>query len=81
MSEQTSQSDPTENQGRSRRTSLPGGGDLVRVGGVLFRFGSGARCYIIPDSPLSPRHGPARPGHLARHGAGSDGPDEPGHDG
>jgi hypothetical protein len=26
------------------------------------------------------RHGPARPGHLARHGAGSDGPDEPGHD-
>ena len=29
---------------------------------------------------LCSRHGPARPGHLALHGGGSDGPDEPGHD-
>ena len=30
---------------------------------------------------LSPRHPPARPGDLSRHGAGTDGPAEPSHDG
>jgi hypothetical protein len=37
-------------------------------------------CERFPFSVPHLRHGPARPGHLSRHRAGSGGPDKPGHD-
>jgi GT2 family glycosyltransferase/glycosyltransferase involved in cell wall biosynthesis len=36
---------------------------------------------VLPGSCPPSRHGPARPGHLSRQGAGTGGPDKPGHDG
>jgi hypothetical protein len=34
----------------------------------------------LAGASMSDRHGPACPGDLSRHGAGTGGPDKPGHD-
>jgi cytidylate kinase len=50
---------------------------------ALDRDAAFAAVLSVAGERLQPstRHGPARPGHLARHHVGSDDPDEPGHDG